>query len=159
MSVRGRSLVEGSPRFFRRFSTLIYDQQDLKNEAEALAQFACDAAGFYGFDLAQLVALGISNGANIALTSLTLHPDPDAFNGAVLLRPVMALEHPPKANLQGFPVLVVHGRQDPFLPRAEPVTPYLHQSGAEVREVMLDKGHKLSGQDEIVVARWLRELA
>ncbi len=157
LSVRGRSLDEGSPRFFRRFEAQIYDQQELSGEADALAQFAGDAASFYGFDPGHLVALGVSNGANIAFASLALNPD--AFGGAVLLRPVMALEHPPEADLESLAVFVVHGRQDPFLPHGEQVTPYLRRSGAEVDEEILDAGHELSEQDETVVARWLRERA
>lgn len=157
LSVRGRSLDEGSPRFFRRFDALTYDQQDLVGEAEALAQFAMDAADFYGFDPGHLVALGLSNGANIALAALALKLG--AFGGAVLLRPVMALEQPPETDLAGLKVLVVHGRQDPFLPHAEPVTPYLRRSGAEVREEVLDAGHDLGEQDEAAVARWLQDVA
>ncbi len=155
LSVRGRSLDEGSPRFFRRFDAHTYDQQDLKGEAEALAQFVRDAADFYGFDPERLVALGLSNGANIALASLAMSPD--AYAGAVLLRPVMALEHPPEAYLEGLAVLIVYGSRDPFLPYAEPVTPLLRRSGAEVREEVLDMGHELGEQDETVVARWLRD--
>lgn len=156
LSVRGRSLDEGSPRFFRRFGPLTYDQDDLIHEADALAQFVRDAAGFYGFDRDRLVALGYSNGANVALASLAFNPD--AYGGAVLLRPVMVLEHPPVIDVKGLSVLVVHGQQDPFLPHAGSVVPYLRRSGAEVREETLSAGHGLSEQDSAVVARWLLNL-
>jgi phospholipase/carboxylesterase len=156
LSVRGRSLDEGSPRFFRRFGALTYDQKDLTDEARALAQFVRDAAAFYGFDPHHLVALGYSNGANIALASLAFGRG--AYGGAALLRPVMALEQPPETDLTGLPVLVVNGERDPFLPHAEGVVSYLRLSGARVYEETLPAGHELSGQDEAVVARWLREL-
>ena len=156
LSVRGRSLDEGSPRFFRRFDALTYDQDDLVHEADALARFVRDATGFYGFDRDRLVALGYSNGANIALASLAFNPD--AYGGAVLLRPVMVLEHPPVTDAGGLPVLVVHGRQDPFLPHAGSVVPYLRRSGAEVREETLNAGHEIGEQDSAVVAQWLRSL-
>lgn len=116
-------------------------------------QFARDAAGFYGFDRNRLVALGYSNGANIALASLALHPD--AYAGAVLLRPVMALEQPPETELTGLPILVIHGVQDPFLAHAGPVVPYLRQSRAEVHEETLEAGHELGERDGSMAAQWL----
>jgi phospholipase/carboxylesterase len=156
LAVRGRSLDEGSPRFFRRFGPLTYDQDDLMHEADALALFVHDAAGFYGFDRDRLVALGYSNGANIALASLAFNPD--VYGGAVLLRPVMVLEHLPVADVKGLPVLVVHGRQDSFVSHAGPVAPYLRRSGAEVREETLNADHQLGEQDRAVVAQWLPNL-
>lgn len=156
LSVRGRSLEEGSPRFFRRFSATRYDQAQLVQEADALARFVRDAAALYDLDPAQVVSLGYSNGANIALASLARHPA--AYAGAVLLRPVMPLEEPPATDLAGIPVLVLHGRHDPFLPFAEAVTPYLRQMGAAVQEERLEAGHELVPADLALAAGWLREL-
>lgn len=124
--------------------------------AAALAQFAANAADFYGFGLSGLVALGYSNGANIALASLALHPA--AFGGAVLLRPVMVLAEPPQTDLRDRPLLVLSGENDPFLPYAAPVVPYLLQAGASVTEELLGAGHELTAEDEGVVAVWLRAL-
>lgn len=81
--------------------------------------------------------------ADIALAPLV--PGRGAYGGAALLRPVMALEHPPETNLTGSPILVLNGEGDPFLPH-------------EVREETLPTGHELSRQNEDIVARWLREL-
>ncbi|GMA15247.1 VOC family protein [Deinococcus metallilatus] len=157
LSVRGRSLEEGSPRFFRRFSAARYDQAHLAEEADALAQFVRDAAALYDLDPGQVIALGYSNGANIALASLVRWPA--AFAGAVLLRPVMPFEAPPQTDLGGLPVLVLHGQRDPFLPLAEPVTPYLRRMHGDVQEERLEAGHELTAQDLAVAAGWLREQA
>lgn len=157
LSVRGRSLEEGAPRFFRRFSATRYDQAHLIQEADALAQFVQDAAALYDLDPARVVALGYSNGANIALASLLRHPA--TYAGAVLLRPVMALEEPPPAELGGLPVLVLHGQRDPFLPLAQAVTPSLRQRGADVQDLRLNAGHELVPEDLALTAAWLREQA
>ncbi|EYB66805.1 hypothetical protein DEIPH_ctg069orf0006 [Deinococcus phoenicis] len=157
LSVRGRSLEEGSPRFFRRFSAARYDQAHLVEEADALAQFVRDAAALYDLDPGQVIALGYSNGANIALATLARHPS--TLAGAVLLRPVMALDDQPQTDLNRLPVLVLHGQRDPFLPLAKAVTPYLRQSGADVQEERLEAGHELISQDLALTAGWLRDQA
>lgn len=157
LSVRGRSLEEGSPRFFRRFSASRYDQQHLAQEADALAQFVLDAASLYELDAARVLAVGYSNGANIALASLARNRS--VFAGAVLLRPVMPFDAPPQVDLGGLPVLLLHGLRDPYLPFAEALAPYLQQMGADVQELRLEAGHELTPQDLETAAAWLRERA
>jgi phospholipase/carboxylesterase len=154
LGVRGRSLEEGAPRFFRRYTPTRYDQAHLKAEADALAQFVREAADLYDLDPARVVALGYSNGANIALASLVRHPG--VYAGAALLRPVMALEDPPPADLKGRAVLVLHGARDGFLPFAEPVAPYLRAQGAAVQEMRLEAGHALTPEDTALIEGWLR---
>jgi phospholipase/carboxylesterase len=155
LSVRGRSLEEGAPRFFRRFSATRYDQAHLASEAAALADFVGAAADRYGFGRGGLVALGYSNGANIAIAALTLRPG--ALAGAILLRPVMPFESPPSADLAGVPVLVTRGRRDPYGPLSEPVAPYLRSLGAAVVEEVIEAGHELTRRDLQAATAWLGE--
>lgn len=157
LSVRGRSLDEGSPRFFRRFSATSYDQENLIFEARALGAFARSAADTYGIDPRRLVAVGYSNGANIALATLAY--DPDAFAGAVLLRAVMALEEPPVVALGGKPILLLTGERDPYAPHARDVAPYLKRSGARLEEIKVAAGHELVEEDVRRVSDWLATFA
>lgn len=156
LGVQGRSLEEGSPRFFRRFSATSYDQPHLLSEAGALADFVGEAAREYGLNPARVVALGYSNGANIALASLAHRPE--AWAGAVLLRPVMPMDEPPEADLKGLPVLVLSGERDSYQPFAAPVVPYLTRVGAQVEEHLLGAGHELTAQDAQLTASWLAGL-
>ncbi|WP_309572351.1 alpha/beta hydrolase [Deinococcus sp.] len=156
LGVRGRSLEEGAPRFFRRFTATKYDQPHLLSEGEALAQFVGEAAQEYGLDAKKFVALGYSNGANIALASLAHHPE--AWAGAVLLRPVMPMDDTPTIPLNGLPVLVTSGAQDSYQPFAAPVVPYLKAVGANVEEHLLSAGHELTAQDAQLTAAWLGSL-
>lgn len=153
LSVRGRSLEEGFPRFFRRFSAVQYDQPHLNAEADALADFVGAAAAHYGLDPVAVTALGYSNGANIALAALVRRPG--TLAGAALLRPVMALEHPPQPDLSGVRVLALHGARDPFLPHAAALGPYLRGLGTDLTEQTLNAGHELSPQDLGLTAAWL----
>ncbi|GGJ27433.1 alpha/beta hydrolase [Deinococcus roseus] len=155
LSVRGRSLEEGSPRFFRRFSDIRYDQEHLKSEADALTTFVQEASQHYGFDPAKGVALGYSNGANIAVASLIRHPE--SLAGAVLWRPVMPLEAPVQVPLTAKPVLITLGAMDPYRPYARALLSYLQDSGAEVQTEELSSGHQLTRQDLMLTQRWLQQ--
>ncbi|MFC4424598.1 alpha/beta hydrolase [Deinococcus navajonensis] len=157
LGVRGRSLEEGFPRYFRRFSAVEYDQDQIRSEAAALAQFVTEAAQTYDLNPARFVALGYSNGANIALATLALHPQ--TFLGAALLRPVMPLDEPPATDLGGVSALVLHGAHDPYAAHAGPVVPYLKTHGAQVQAHLLNAGHELGGEDLHLASDWLAQLA
>jgi phospholipase/carboxylesterase len=157
LSVRGRSLDEGSPRFFRRFSMTEYDQPHLAQEADALAEFVSDAVDAYGLDPHKVIALGYSNGANIAIASLARNPE--TYAGAVLLRPVMPFEESPTVDLKNLPILVTNGLRDSYLPYAEPVVPFLRGSGADVLEKRYVAGHELTQQDIAAAIAWLQTLS
>lgn len=153
LSVRGRSLEEGAPRFFRRFSATSYDQPHLISEADALADFVRDATALYGLDASQVYAVGYSNGANIALASLLQQPD--AYAGAVLLRPVQALENPPQPDLSGKRVLILSGGRDPFASMGTGIAPLLRECGADVTETVQNAGHELAQADVDAARGWL----
>jgi phospholipase/carboxylesterase len=153
LAVRGRSLEEGSPRFFRRHADG-FDQEQLAAEADALAAFKDDAADVHGFDPGAVTLLGYSNGANVGLASLARHPG--TYAGAVLLRPVMVLEEPPLVDLAGTPVLAVLGDADAYRLQSEAAVAFLVERGAEVQVERLEAGHDLTPGDGAAVAAWLR---
>ena len=145
LSPRGRVLENGMPRFFRRFAEGVFDEADVIERAGELARFVMEARKAYG--LAAPMALGYSNGANIAAAILLLHPE--ALAGAVLLRPMTPLSAPPPVDLAGKPVLLVSGAMDAIAP-AETVAPLverLQAAGARVRHETLPTGHGLTAGD------------
>ena len=75
LSPRGKVLENGMPRFFRRLAEGVFDLEDLKYRTNELADFVTAAAQHYGFATDQLVAVGYSNGANIAASMLLLRPE------------------------------------------------------------------------------------
>ncbi len=152
IAVRGRSLEEGFPRFFRRFTAVEYDQEHLISEATALVQFVGDAAAQYEFSADAVSAVGYSNGANIALASELLVPG--AFKALALVRPVQALEHPPEPSLDGLRVLLAQGARDPFLPYGEALGPFLEGLGADVHDVRVNGGHELTREDLLLLGEW-----
>ncbi|MBV9066567.1 MAG: alpha/beta hydrolase, partial [Methylobacteriaceae bacterium] len=157
LSPRGRTLENGMPRFFRRFGEGRFDEVNLKEEALALANFVGAAAQNYKFDAARVVALGFSNGANIAAAMLLLHPQ--VLAGAILLRPMLPLIPSELPNLAGKPVLISAGQHDPIVPAANTLhlANLLQSAGAEVTLKRQPLGHNLAKPDLQASAYWLRE--
>src|SRR5439155_476401 len=96
---RGKVLERGAPRFFRRIAEGVFDQEDLARRTEELAQFIEAAAKTYDLDLKGIVAVGFSNGANIAGSLLLRRPG--LVRGAVLLSPMVPFEPDPLPALTG----------------------------------------------------------
>jgi phospholipase/carboxylesterase len=145
LSPRGNVLEGNMPRFFRRFREGLFDEEDVRRRAGELAAFVAEARRAYG--LAQPLALGYSNGANIAAAVLLLHPK--TLAGAILLRAMAPLSEPPKPDLAGVPVLILSGSSDPIAPRSSAKTfaAALAAAGARVERDDLPAGHGLTGAD------------
>ena len=116
LSPRGNVLEGNMPRFFRRFREGLFDENDVRRRAGELANFIAEARLAYGLD--QPVALGYSNGANIAAAVLLLHPK--TLAGAILLRAMVPLADLPSPDLSGVRVLILSGLNDPIAPRSTP---------------------------------------
>ena len=157
VSPRGKVRENGMPRFFRRLREGVFDQEDLRFRTQELADFVGAAAASYGFDPAGVVAVGFSNGANIAASVLLLRPQ--TFAGAVLFRPMVPLipEVPPQ--LAGVPIFVGAGRSDSIVAPAdtERLVSLLRGAGADVTVQWVAGGHALTGDDIEAARGWVRE--
>lgn len=159
LSPRGQVLEDGRhPRFFRRHGVGRLDLEDLKDRADELAGFVRDAAAAYERDPGRVVALGYSNGANIAVELLFRHPG--LLRGAALLRTMLPYEPEPGLALSGTDVLVAAGRSDPYspVPTTERLVEVLGQAGAAVRLELGPAGHELTPADVMATRGWLEEL-
>src|SRR5262245_10680023 len=113
LSPRGRVLEHGMPRFFRRLAEGVFDHEDLVARTHELADFVAESAKHYGFDEKRVVAVGFSNGANIAGAMMLLRPE--TLAGAILLRPMVPFEPESPPDLRGRRVLVAAGKADPIV--------------------------------------------
>jgi phospholipase/carboxylesterase len=152
ISPRGKILENGMPRFFRRLAEGVFDEEDVRLRANELADFVAEARKAYG--LAAPIAVGFSNGANIAAAMLMLRPE--ALAGAALLRAMVPLSDAPQADLAGKRVLMISGAMDPIIPadNSNQLAGSLLASGAEVQHEMLPTGHNLSQMDLQLLVRW-----
>ncbi|HEY2534259.1 MAG TPA: alpha/beta hydrolase [Xanthobacteraceae bacterium] len=154
LSVRGKVLENGMPRFFRRLAEGVFDEDDVRSRAQELADFVEEARACY--EIASPIALGYSNGANIAAATLLMRPQ--AFSGAILLRAMVPLLQTPPVDLTGKAVLIVSGIRDPIIPPAEAarLASLLQKHGAIVEHRKLPIGHELSPEDVAISRAWLQ---
>jgi phospholipase/carboxylesterase len=155
LSPRGRILENGMPRFFRRLAEGVFDIPDLTFQAEELARFVGDARIRYDLGDSPPVALGFSNGANMAAALLLLHPG--TLNGGLLLRPMVPLVPDRLPDLAGVRVLISAGLHDPIAPPAESqaLGDLLRRAGAEVALHWSNGGHGLVQDDVAAAERWM----
>lgn len=157
LSPRGKVLERGMPRFFRRLAEGVFDVQDIRLRARELAQFLTDASARYALDPAMIVAVGYSNGANIAAALLLL--EPRALAGAVLLRAMVPLEPDPLPDLSASKAFMAAGQYDAMIPQRETerLADLLRSCRADVSLNVYPQGHEL-GPEELQAARsWLSQ--
>jgi predicted esterase len=155
LSPRGQVLERGMPRFFRRLAEGVFDLEDLERRTHELARFVERAAAHYRFEQHRLVAVGFSNGANIAVSLLLL--EPSTLGGGVFFRAMVPLVPDPLPTLPGTPVLLSNGRNDPLvsLEETERLATLLRRAAADVTVTLQPAGHGLSSQDIIQAREWL----
>src|SRR3954470_19325084 len=155
LSPRGKVIEHGMPRFFRRLSEGVFDEEDVRVRAHELADFIEAARKTYG--IAAPVALGYSNGANIAAAVMLLRPE--ALAGGILLRAMVPLARPEgPGGLAGKAALIVSGARDPIAPPANAarLKAFLEHAGAHVHHHILPGGHELSQGDVNLAREWLQ---
>jgi phospholipase/carboxylesterase len=156
ISPRGKILEAGRiPRFFRRLAEGIFDIEDLKFRTHELAGFVEKASKVYGFDARKVVAVGYSNGANIAASMLLLTPQ--TLSGAILFRAMLPLTPDNLPDLSDKHIFMSSGLRDPIATKqeAETLSGLLKQARAVVDLQWQDSGHELT-QDDIQAAKeWL----
>lgn len=157
LSPRGRVLEHGMPRFFRRLAEGVFDLDDLKLQTDALAKFLADASHKYGLDHSKTIAVGYSNGANIAASLLLTHSR--LLPGAVLFRPMVPFRPNPVPNLKDVPVLLAAARRDQIVPpqQTSELSQILTSAGARVTTHWHPGGHELGADDVAAAKDWLFE--
>jgi phospholipase/carboxylesterase len=158
LSPRGKVLENSHLRFFRRLAEGVFDLDDLKRRTDELADFIIAAGQHYEFDSAKLVAVGYSNGANIAASILLRRPG--VLHSAVLLRAMVPFMPEELPDLSGVQVWIAGGNQDAIIPRAntERLAQMLSTAGADVTAHFFDAGHALTNTELVLARRWLAAL-
>ncbi|HEX5973302.1 MAG TPA: VOC family protein [Gemmatimonadaceae bacterium] len=157
LSPRGKVLERGAPRFFRRIAEGVFDQEDLLHRTHELARFVSAAATNYELATDGIVAVGFSNGANIA-ASLLLRT-PGVLRGAILLSPMLPFEPETLLDLHGTAVFIGAGRADPIAPaeQAERLADVLRQAGADVTLHWTSGGHGITKGEVDAAREWISQ--
>jgi predicted esterase len=150
-------LENGMPRYFRRLAEGVFDLEDLRVRTHELADFVETAIQRYRLAADRVVAVGFSNGANIAASVLLLRPE--VLAGAVLFRAMVPLVPETLPHLRGKPVLLAAGRRDPIVSpgETERLRRLLEQAGAEVTLHWEPAAHGLTPADIAAARAWLGE--
>jgi predicted esterase len=157
LSVRGKVSENGMPRFFRRFAEGVFDVEDLKFRTEELAQFIASASARYDFPIRRLIAVGYSNGANIAASLILLHPH--YLAAAVLFRAMVPFRLDIVRNFGNLSIFIGAADHDPIVPQSQPqeLAAIFESGGADVTLSWHRGGHELGTDDIAVAKRWLSE--
>lgn len=156
LSPRGAVSEGGASRFFARIAEGVFDPQEVSRRTQALADFVLAASKQYGIEPGRLVALGFSNGANVAGTMMLLRPE--ILVAAILLRPMLVLDLPAAPDsLVGKRVLMTNGSTDPLVPPDHPtrLAELFRAGGAEVTMRVHAASHALVPADVDAAREWL----
>lgn len=155
---RGNVSEDGMARYFRRFAEGILDVDDLKQRTGDLAEFIQQASQTYQFDARQVIAVGFSNGANIASSLLFLRPT--VLRAAILLHPMVPFVPESLPDLRARPIFIGAGRLDPLVPAAqtEQLADLLKQAGAPVEIFWQNGGHNVSVEEVKAAKEWIERL-
>jgi phospholipase/carboxylesterase len=152
LSPRGKVLEGPMPRFFRRLANGVWDVDDLIQRTDELAGFVAQAHDAY--KIAKPVAVGYSNGANVAWSLMLRRPD--LLAGAVLMRASMPLDPPSLPIIAGIPVLILSGASDPMSQpdQRDRLAAVLKKAGADVTHEIVPSGHGLTHRDIDLARQW-----
>lgn len=159
LSLRGNTSENGMPRFFKRLAMGVFDEEDLEFRTHEMVTFIKELAEKEKFDATKIIALGYSNGANIAGATLFLHPN--FLAGAILLRPMLPFHHQEiQFNFNKTPIFLSSGNEDTMVSAAE-IENYveaLNFAGFEVTNFTINTGHNLSQLDLDLAVEWFQNL-
>jgi len=155
LSPRGKVLENGMPRFFKRLSEGVFDMEDLKFRTRELADFVKEASKGYSFDLNRTIAVGFSNGANIAASLLLSYPE--TLMGTILFRAMVPFIPNSPLDLSDKKVLLSAGMFDPIVSESQTqsLSDILEKSRANVTLKWQQSGHNLTESDILDAKEWL----
>jgi len=158
LSVRGNVLENGMSRFFKRLAEGVFDEEDLILRTKELNDFLNEAAEKYRFNRDKIIAIGYSNGANIAANLLFQYQH--ALMGAMLHHPMVPRRGVEFPNLTGKSVFIAAGTNDPICSSSESLElqSLLERANANVTLHWESKGHQLTATEVKAAGTWYSSL-
>lgn len=157
LSVRGNVSENGMPRFFKRLAEGVFDEEDLRFRTRELRDYLNEASVKYGFDRDNVVAVGYSNGANIA-ASMLFHFQ-DTFKGAILHHPMVPIRGLMLPEMSGLPIFIGAGKNDSICSsnETEELDEMLQAAGAHVTIHWEQNGHQLTQSEVEAAVSWFSQ--
>lgn len=149
LSLRGNVMENGMPRFFKRLGMGIFDEDDIYFRTEEMYNALKDISIKENFNPDKIIALGYSNGANIAGAMLMIYPG--FLKGAVLWRAMQPLNKrvPQFSVTEPIPILFTSGNYDNTVrkPDTEAYISLMQSAGYGCDSHFLETGHNLTASD------------
>jgi phospholipase/carboxylesterase len=154
LSVKGNVDENGMARFFARLREGVFDEEDLVYRTKELNEFIDESAVKYEFDRKNVVAIGYSNGANIA-ASLMYH-EKHSLKGGILFHAMVPRRGVTLPELSDSSVFIGAGKRDPLIPMQETqeLIRNLIDANAPVTEFWTDGGHELRREEVDAAKEW-----
>lgn len=158
LSPKGKVDENGMGRFFRRHAHGILDLEDLDFRTKEICLFIHEAALAYDLHPDRFIALGYSNGANMAASLLL--KDTGMLKHAVLLHPMLPFTPDRKPDLKGCNILISAGENDPIIPfqNTLELQKILDACGAETLLIKHQQGHQLLQMEINEAAAFINKL-
>lgn len=155
LSVRGKVLENGMPRFFRRLEEGVFDMEDLKIRTDELAEFIVKSSSAYMLDPERVIAVGYSNGANIAASLLLRRPE--VLAGAILFRAMVPFIPTVMPDLSKKFIILLEGLYDPIVTKGEAksLLELFTKTQSSVTLKWQNSGHNLTQEDIVAAKKWL----
>jgi predicted esterase len=146
------------PRFFRRLAEGVFDLEDLEKRTHELADFVEAAANHYELATDKMIAVGYSNGANIAASLCFRRPG--VIRAAILFRAMVPFTPEKPPDLSSLSVLIAEGNQDPIVStdEAERLADLFRQARANVTLHFANAGHGLVQADIETAKGWIKDV-
>lgn len=143
------SVREGSAaRWFRRHAEGVFDVDDVVARAAELADLVAEARSAYALEGRAILAVGFSNGANMALATTLLHPAAVPETIAFSARWPLG-DREPAADLAGTRITLLNGDADAMAPLVdvERTVRAAAARGSDVVSRVRPGGHGLDARD------------
>ncbi|MCG1009752.1 alpha/beta hydrolase [Salinicoccus sp. ID82-1] len=154
LSIRGNVSENGMNRYFKRHGEGKYDLEDLEFRGGELHDFITEASEEHGFNPEDVVLVGFSNGANIAI-NLMLR-ESAKYKKAILFAPLYPMTLQDSKDLADAEVFLSLGKGDPIVPEDESVrvVGIFEDRGADVTTTWV-QGHSLPQEAAEKAKAWL----
>lgn len=155
--VRGKVLENGMPRFFCRLAEGVFDEEDLKFRTTELADFVVSTVAAKSLEGRPIIALGYSNGANIAASLFLMRPE--ILEGGVLLRAMVPFQPASLPDITHTRIFLAGGKRDPIIhpENTESLARLLKSAGSKVHLHWTDGGHELHSSEIARAKDWLKD--
>ncbi|MEX0895784.1 MAG: alpha/beta hydrolase [Patescibacteria group bacterium] len=156
IGIRGNVSENGMNRFFKRLAEGVFDQANIRAEAEKLSLFLNAWHAESGQDPTTSVYIGYSNGANMILALLFLYPN--LIDTAALLHPILPFEPDPKLDLSNKKIFLSWGNNDQIIPAAESekLLATVRTYSLKLQIINTDSGHAITQKEAATLQDFIK---